>query len=1207
MNSKKLKCLIFFMCITSIAQSQNGPYDWKNYEKVLGLKNNQHSYSFDVSLIKTTTPENVLWPGDKPVFIAQVINNLDTSMTETGSIEIIHYGTKGIPGDVWLPEMFKIATVQTIPVKITAEANKYCNIDFTPEIPETFGGYAIVLDLGKHGRRLITSLVRTFAATSAKIQYPKQSLDDMGPEFLSRIGVQSIRLGIDYMPTTYIDYRTKMQEIDLKLREYQQKNITVLLLFGAGQNLMPLGTPRSILDANNVMQNTKQDLAWLPSLDDDFKEFVEQFCVKYGWPNGPVTAVSLFNEPWEGISIAGWQADMLRYREIYTKMADGVLAARKKGADVLVGGTDSHSNALDKLFPDGKLDFLPVFDFVSVHYEGMESSAIYPEWINRKSPNGRVKIWDTESWVGNTDDRIGVVVGVNRSAGYDRSMGINVRYMSTGTKSSDEKCFHKVYTKQGFVEEECIPQAWSPTVAMGTVQHLIGEREFKEIVFKKGLPWIFDFEGSNGNKDDGTILIAGDIGDAFGTNQVLHRSVDASSEVDRKELIRNLLKTLSPDDRRYDSLATELDTKRSINNGRMTITAQPSFKLYNFYGNLIAPENGKLTVPLNCSSYFLRTDGSSGSYDKLLIAIKSARVDGYEPLEIIAKDFTMPMKVNAKMDIQLTNVLNRPVNGELKISLGKLSIIYPSNLSLKAFETKTVSVTIVQGVPQADNNYPLAIHFLDKKNGMAVHYEDMHSNVIQLQPIIVDGKLDDWKDAVPQTVSSNGNNTVSVTEAAWYPFKNFNNGSKGFANAYLGYDKNYFYFASKVADNTPNPGTYRFASRPDDDFFYPDTSYIMNANTSLLSHYDSATVDNKQAIQSQNKNNIKPLLHYIENANTTNSFAVDVMLPDNNLTQVAICMPSINVWKATIKIYDLKTGTLLYSKKVDNLWEGVTEVFNLSGKVRIVFQSGGSWYTVKVAGLFFNSTSVKAAGASADFVMESFEPFSKCNLLFGKDGSYIPGTNANFSSTFSIEIPQIAKADTLVWPKDTRRFSYRKQPILPDNSGLGETYDNVLISFNAIAAGEDGLLANPPGTTPGYIGYKCTDYEYALNKVDEKHGGGTEIWRLLAPGLNRKHFFPRQPKSALEGAVTNGKLTITREGSTLIYECAIPWSEIPDVKKKLDMGETIKFSYRVNDGTAIGNCVELAKGRSVSKINARAFHPDWKEHWANEVEFGFKK
>ena len=42
------------------------------------------------------------------------------------------------------------------------------------------------------------------------------------------------------------------------------------------------------------------------------------------------------------------------------------------GADLLVGGCDSTSNALDKLFADGSDAFLPDFDFCSIHYQGMD-------------------------------------------------------------------------------------------------------------------------------------------------------------------------------------------------------------------------------------------------------------------------------------------------------------------------------------------------------------------------------------------------------------------------------------------------------------------------------------------------------------------------------------------------------------------------------------------------------------------------------------------------------------------------------------------------------------------------------------------------------------------------------------------------------------------------------------------------------------------
>src|SRR5262249_44370380 len=103
------------------------------------------------------------------------------------------------------------------------------------------------------------------------------------------------------------------------------------------------------------------------------------------------------------------------------------------------------------------------------------------------------------------------------------------------------------------------------------------------------------------------------------------------------------------------------------------------------------------------------------------------------------------------------------------------------------------------------------------------------------------------------------------------------------------------------------------------------------------------------------------------------------------------------------------------------------------------------------------------------------------------------------------------------------------------------------------------------------------------------------------------HFFPRQPKSEGEGPVKDGQVVIRRDGNTLITECAIPWSELPDVKKAMDEGRTVKLSFRVNDNNSPAACMELARERSVSKVNARAFHPDWKTHWANELEFSFEK
>ena len=191
--------------------------------------------------------------------------------------------------------------------------------------------------------------------------------------------------------------------------------------------------------------------------------------------------------------------------------------------------------------------------------------------------------------------------------------------------------------------------------------------------------------------------------------------------------------------------------------------------------------------------------------------------------------------------------------------------------------------------------------------------------------------------------------------------------------------------------------------------------------------------------------------------------------------------------------------------------------------------------------------------------------------------------------------------EELVWPQGVRRFSFRKDPIHPWHG------DTLQIAFNVIDPGRKDWLVCPPGTMPGYIGYKDTDYEYCLYNVAEKFGGGTEIWRDNVPGMPHKHFVPRQGKSPFDGPVKDGKLVVLQGPTTRIVECAIPWTEIPEVRKKRDAGEPVKFTFRVNDGK--GNaCMELARDRSVSKPNPSfTFRPDYKEHWANELEFGFEK
>jgi len=1203
----KTVILIFIsvLLIQGLGAQMRAPEEWLNFEKVMNVKNNQRFYDYDVYCIRSSAPANIFWTGEKARFTLQLVNNTNTAIAEEAKVEIIRYGSKGIPNDIWLPEMVKFADVQSVPIKVEVSANGFVNIELEPTIPETYGGYGIVLDLGKHGRRLVTSIVRTFKSNPMAIQYPKQALDDIGADFLSRIGVQAIRMGISYVPTTSRDYISEMEKLDRKLKEYKDKNITVLLMFMEGPALIPLGNPRSFLDDKDVFLKTKQDYVWLPELDKDFKQFVKNICTTNGWPKGCVTGVHLWNEPWEGISISGWQSDMLRYREIYTAMADGVLEARKEDADVLIGGCDSNSNAWDKLFSDGTMKFLPIFDFLSIHYQGMESPCLYDVWNDRKDHKGRVLIWDTESWVGNTDDRIAAVVATNRSAGYDRSMGIYGGYMISRPHTG-EGLKQRIRTTDGGKEIDAVPSVWSPAAAMGAVQQMIGERDFKELLFKNGLPWVMCFDGYKNNPDDGTVVVIGDIGEAFGAENVLFRGVRGTKESNEKEEIRkkmNLLPDGSPERTKLQQL---LDEYKGLSGGKMTINADPSFSLLDFYGNRIQAIGNKIEIPLTFQGYFLRTDGSKGSFARLTTALKQGLIEGYEPVEIVARDMTSRIEQKPVMELQITNILNRPLTGTLSIKLGKLAIQVTEKLTLKPNETKTVPIQITGGSASLDNTYPLEAIFDAGRDGKTFHHELMHVNVISKLTPNIDGKLDEWTKCIPQPVTS-GKSSISVTEAAWYPFKEFDKKAEGMANGYLAYDDQYFYFAAKVADNTPHAGTYRFETRNDEEFFYPDLAYKPDANLSFRKKDGKRDVGENDQSALQNPNGPGRLMQYWEPDENNIGFGIDLNLPTDKTTRVAFYLPNVETNHTEVEFRDLNTNTLITSYNCDKLWDGCYLICELSGNVRVTLK-GNWWYNVKLAGVFIDKTSTIVNGSTSAFVVrEDFDTKGNWNGIYGKDGFWVFGSEPNLPEGITVKATDNNVLIPLKWPAGVRHFSYRKDPVLPDNSaGMGFATDNVQIAFNVIPIGDDDYGSIPKGTMPKYVGYKCTDYEYALNQVAPQYGGGTEIWRLLVPGMPEKHFYPRQPKSPYDGPVKNGKLAITHEVSTRITECAIPWSELPDVKKALDTGKTIKFSFRINDNGNMGNCMELARERSVSKKNSHAFHASWKEHWANEVEFAFE-
>ena len=137
------------------------------------------------------------------------------------------------------------------------------------------------------------------------------------------------------------NYAKDMDDFGKRLQVMADNDITVMLTVetGGDQSRMPLGQVRSLLNEKGEgKMGYPGDFTMLPRYDADFQRWCKDLTERFGWPKGPINAIELWNEPWEGTSISGWGADMLRYRELYTHMAMGIEEGRKSGAKVLSGG-----------------------------------------------------------------------------------------------------------------------------------------------------------------------------------------------------------------------------------------------------------------------------------------------------------------------------------------------------------------------------------------------------------------------------------------------------------------------------------------------------------------------------------------------------------------------------------------------------------------------------------------------------------------------------------------------------------------------------------------------------------------------------------------------------------------------------------------------------------------------------------------------------
>ncbi len=1156
----------------------------EDYQAAWGLNPKWHQAKYarndqvQVQLIDCGVPATVLWPGDKPSFTFQFSNLGEQPLQAAGRVHIIQYETYTKPGgNVFDIGVRKLAEIGVLPIAVDLAASGWQDVTVTPDLPEIFGGYALIIDFDGQDRLFGATCVRTFKPEAKPHRFSQLTMDMGYIPALLRLGTTVNRLGLGYKPTTDADFEAWYAKETAYLDQLKAAGLTVTVEFGAGDfrhACQPLGRLRTWLDDAGRMQGGKGDLAWLPAYDADFRKLVARLLSEHGWPKGAINAVKLWNEPWNGISISGWGADDIRFREITEAMAQGVEDARQAvGADVWIGGADSSSNTFDKLLADGSYDGLKYLDFMSIHYQGTDPHTTVRA-LNARMKDGKpapVAVWDTESWVANSDDRIAGVLAAMLSFGQQRVVGVNSDCMVTAYQQ------RKVRTADG-VSQRLVLQTWSAGAAIGAFQHFVGERRFSELLFRPGLPFVMAFAGEDGSNEDGTLVVLGDMGAVFGADSVALANCRSAAEMaHRAELLPRIL-ALPDGSAERTALEREFVAKQPFTGATLNLAADARYGLYDFYGNPVAAQDGRILVPLDARGFYLRGDGVPGSYAALVAAVCTGRLDGLSPLHLEAHDMTAPIDQHPTIRLQLTNVLNRPISGSLAVAIPGLRLEHPATVDLPANATTTVLVRVAEGAAQPSNQYPMALTFEAGADGRTVHYERMRVNWIGRGAVTVDGKLDDWAGALPQEIRVEGVQEATLTEKAWLPFQHFDESvKKGLAVGWLAYDDGHFYFAVKISDTTPHPGTLRFATRDDDEFFYPPS----------VTTLDGADGTSAQDFAVRWSGTVT--------APAAGDYVLWVRSDDG-----------ARMWLDDQQVVDdwIGRGPTTSPAPKRTLRKGD------SVRLRVEYYQGGGGGMAQIGWTIDGGKPASIPTAALR------TPDDKPGLL----GEYFRGRNIDDKRLAQTRVD--AQVDfrnwpgdpgeaefgkpriiTLTWPDGVRRYSYRKNPILP--AGNAPDRDNVQIAFNVLPSDEKLMDDHPPGTIHGYTGYACTDYEYALNTVAPDYGGGVEIWRLRYPGMPPKHFYPREPACPLDGPARGGSMVTMHEGGTRITECALPWSEIPHVKRALDAGLPIKFSFKVNDSAGVG-CMELSKDRSVARRN-NAFRVDWKESWANELEFGWGK
>jgi len=197
----------------------------------------------------------------------------------------------------------------------------------------------------------------------------------------------------------------------------------------------------------------------------------------------------------------------------------------------------------------------------------------------------------------------------------------------------------------------------------------------------------------------------------------------------------------------------------------------------------------------------------------------AARLEGFRPVEIIARDFTSGLTgPGAHLRVTLRNLLNREIDGRLKVSPPRGMRLDPEErrVQLGRGETRDVQYDIASFEPSPANAYAMAFEF-ESAAGTALWREVLHDVVVRRAGIVVDGRLDDWK-RIP-TVLLHGFEVGQGEVRRSFDELRRQRTNDFFGEFRMAWDDGYLYVAAQVQDPTAGPLKQRLETRDEAQYF----------------------------------------------------------------------------------------------------------------------------------------------------------------------------------------------------------------------------------------------------------------------------------------------------------------------------------------------------------------------------------------------------